>query len=298
MRKLRNIWKFSWKNDLSKNFRSLNESIVYPEVEKALNDWKKFSNNDNYVLIGGLAYSFYLKPRATQDIDLIFISFDDIPEMVNNFKRIRKHGFIHLETQVEVETLDAEFLGKDKDFFKTIFKNSIESDGIKIASPVSLIALKVGRYSPMDKSDIIELIKYCKDNSIELDFSEYKLSELEQKRIEELIDIRNESIQNMHMLECVSLKMNNKFKYLEKSEYEILIADDDYINEKHLYFGKNIGKKVKQFYDFSFIVKIPESKNFKDLEVLSSSTDFKSFVGYEKEYEYLKSWIRDNYDKI
>lgn len=41
MNNFRNISKFKWFND---GIRSLNESIIYPEVELALNDWKKYSD--------------------------------------------------------------------------------------------------------------------------------------------------------------------------------------------------------------------------------------------------------------
>jgi len=82
MKYLRNIYKMSWKND---GFRSLYESAIYPEVTQALEDWKSNYEKLNYVLVGGLALSFYLKPRPTQDI--VFLSYDDIPNRVEGFKK-------------------------------------------------------------------------------------------------------------------------------------------------------------------------------------------------------------------
>jgi hypothetical protein len=88
---MRNIWKMNWKND---GFRSLYESAIYPEVIIALEDWKQY-NNSNCVLVGGLALSYYIKPRQNQDIDIIFLTEKDIPTNVYGFKRNRLHSFEH-----------------------------------------------------------------------------------------------------------------------------------------------------------------------------------------------------------
>jgi hypothetical protein len=61
--------KRQYKND---GFRSLYESAVYPELSIALEDWKRNCNDG--ILIGGLAYSYYCKPRKTEDIDCLFLS--------------------------------------------------------------------------------------------------------------------------------------------------------------------------------------------------------------------------------
>ena len=88
--------KSKWKND---GFRSIYESVIPKEVLVALDDWKN-SNNKDCVLIGGLALSYYIRPRYTEDIDLIFLTEDDIPETVYKFRRNRKHSFEHIKTGV------------------------------------------------------------------------------------------------------------------------------------------------------------------------------------------------------
>jgi hypothetical protein len=154
--------KSKWKNN---GFRSLFESIIPNEVILALKDGK-----ENYIIIGGIiALSYYIKPRYTEDIDLAFLSYDDIPSNVFKFRRNREHSFEHIKTGVEIELLTPEHLNRSYSFFETIFKNSKKSDGIKIASPESLIALKLRRFNNTDQNDIVELHKYCLENSLEID---------------------------------------------------------------------------------------------------------------------------------
>ena len=52
------------------------------------------------------------------------------------------------------------------------FETSIIKDGIKIASPSGLVALKFGRFSRKDQADIEDLV-----NSEEIDLSIFNLSQ-------------------------------------------------------------------------------------------------------------------------
>lgn len=298
---MRNLYKFKWLND---GIRTLNESIVYPEVEQTLNDWKKYSNTkETSVLVGGVALSFYLKPRPTEDLDLIFLSVDDIPDDIYGFKRSREHSFRHIITHVEVKVLDPDFLNKDIELFKIVFNNSILSDDIRVASPKCLIVLKLNRYIERDIADIADLIKYCKYNDIDLNFDQYPLTEREFNNLQNSLNRSNERMsvnfsQNMHMMECVSLM---------KSDYKISKLDNDIgfdifvTNEKHetptFYFGRNVGNRTMKFDDFSYLIKIPENIN-EELEVLYSSTDYTSFTGRKNEYEVLKKWLSGNLEKL
>lgn len=294
MGNLRNIWKFSWKND---GFRSLLESIVYPEVEQALSDWKNHCDSE-YVLIGGLAYSFYGKPRQTQDIDLMFLSFDNIPDYVYGFKRNRNHSFQHNKTHVEVEVLDPEYLKMSNDLIKVIFDEAIESDGIKIASPKSLIVLKLDRYNTRDQSDIDDLLKYCIRLNIDLDFDKYKLNDgqlLKLKRSLDNLELNESKDVNSFVLEVNYLLENNTFQEIENNTgYKIYIINDKYSEPCFYYLNKV--NRVMRFGDFNFCIKIPSNIDEK-LEVIASSSDFKSFVGYDKEKELLIKWLK-NVDNI
>lgn len=155
-RKLRNIEKMNLKNDGS---RSIYESIQIPEVLEALKDWIN-NNGSNCVLIGGLALSFYVRPRTTMDVDVLFLTSSDIPDTVNKFKRHRKGAFQHNKTHVEVEVISPETINTDISLVEAVFETSILEKGIRIASPAGIVALKLGRFSRQDQADIEALKEY------------------------------------------------------------------------------------------------------------------------------------------
>lgn len=155
---IRNIGKMNHMND---GTRSLYESVMAPEVILALDDWKKYSEC-NCVLIGATAMSYYVKPRYTSDVDVLFSTKDDIPKEVYNFKKHRTSAFQHNKTHVEVEVITPELINVSPDFIKKIFDTAVidlDSD-IKIASPEGLVALKLGRFNFFDQGDIQNLKRY------------------------------------------------------------------------------------------------------------------------------------------
>jgi len=166
--------------------RSLFESILPIEIITALEDWKK--SKIDAVLVGGVALSFYVKPRMTQDIDFLFEKDSEIPETIPGFKKIRKHSFQHYNTHVEIKTLSPEFLSQSNITVTKVFETSIISNGIKIASPSGLIAMKLGRLTMQDKADIMELIK---NNSIDLTGFGLSQDKIE-KYLNLVIDAQNE----------------------------------------------------------------------------------------------------------
>ena len=155
---LRNIEKMNYVND---GTRSLTESIISPEVISALNDWIN-NQESNFVLIG-LSLSYYVKPRFTVDVDVLFLSSEEIPDKVDNFKRNRKSAYQHNKTHVEIELITPQLIDISLEFAKSIFDTSIMNDGIKIASPSGIIALKLGRFSLQDQSDMVDLTNYEKN---------------------------------------------------------------------------------------------------------------------------------------
>lgn len=76
-------------NRINDGTRTLFESVAIPEVAYALKDWNANSDSDG-VLIDGLALSYYARPRATTDIDILFLSLDKIPLYV---EKIQKNSF-------------------------------------------------------------------------------------------------------------------------------------------------------------------------------------------------------------
>lgn len=174
----RNIEKM---NSINDGTRSLLESVVSNEIVLALQDWTD-NNTIDCVLIGGLALSYYVKPRTTMDVDILFLSDNDISQNVFGFKRTREHAFQHNKTHVKVEVLSPEFLKISHELAQVVFDTSIMSDNIKIASISGIIALKLSRFSRQDQADIEALINYAKETNQSIDLSIFKLSEDIQNR--------------------------------------------------------------------------------------------------------------------
>lgn len=282
--------KRQYKND---GFRSLYESAVYPEVSMALEDWKR-NCNDKCVLIGWLAYSYYCKPRKTEDIDCLFLSENDLPNYAYGFKKIRGHSFEHIKTGVEVEVLSPEFLKLDFNY-ELIFKVANFSNGIKIANPVSLIALKLGRFSPLDQSDIIELSKYCNENQIKINLEDYSLSKIYLDRYNSLSDKINENFDNSFVLESNFYLSTKRYLKLDVDfKYDVYLFKESNI-EPTVYIGKNFDKKIKRYNDFQFGISLDLSKG---LEVTGSSTGYKSFNSFDKEGKEISKWIYENHDLL
>lgn len=156
-------------NDFS---RPLLESIVAPEVQSALKKWIK-NAKDSGVLIGGLALSFHGKPRQTMDVDVAYVTPNEIPGNVPGFKRIRQHSYMDLDTHVEIEVLDPQFMKVPPNLVKKVRDTAIISNGMKVASKSGVVAIKLGRAERennlQDQADIQHLIK-----TGNVDVSEFK----------------------------------------------------------------------------------------------------------------------------
>lgn len=139
--------------------RSLFESVMAPEVIRALQDWQ--ANGGRGVVIGGVALSYYAKPRYTQDVDVLLMTDSEIPDNVDGFRHNRQHAFEHKATGVEVEIVTPEHVAPKLtvETAKKVIETSIVSNGINIASASGIVALKLVRASAQDKADIIALIK-------------------------------------------------------------------------------------------------------------------------------------------
>jgi len=288
--------KSKWKND---GIRSIYESIIPKEVMVALDDWKS-SNTSNCVLIGGIALSYYIKPRYTEDIDLIFLTDEDIPTNVYKFRRNRKHSFEHIKTGVEIELITPEHINKDSSLFESVFETSINSDGIKVASPLGLIALKLFRSKTNDRDrvDIIELCRYCYENNIELDITNFELTEEEMSIFNEIknnIDFDSIS-ENKYLLEYNSNLRNGIYKKIEFDEYEIFLFEEKY-GEPRFHFGRKYNGDRK-YKDFQFSISLTKPFDGSKIKVLESSTGYKSFNGFESDEGFLKDWIKENITQL
>lgn len=161
--------------------RTLMESILVPEVGKAFQDWIDNAPNKG-VLIGGLALSYYIKPRTTTDGDFLFLTAEDIPDEVPGFKRIRKGSFQHNKTHVEIEVLSPQSINMSPELAAQIVKTAVQHGKVKIASKEGLIVTKLGRFSMRDRGDIDELMKLGP-----VDMSKFALSADQQKNLEQAL---------------------------------------------------------------------------------------------------------------
>jgi len=284
--------KSKWKNN---GFRSLFESIIPNEVILALKDWKENYNSKNYIIIGGIALSYYIKPRYTEDIDLAFLSYDDIPSNVFKFRRNRDHSFEHIKTGVEIELLTPKHLDRGYNFFETIFENSKESDGIKIASPESLIALKLRRFSNTDQNDITELYKYCVENNLEIDLEKYELSNIEYDNYNQLIsnidDVINENLYMLNNKLNIKSKLHKKYKLID---YEIYIINENF-GEPRFHVIRNINNRIKRFTDFQFSISLTKPFNESGkIRILDSSTEYSSLDNFPNLESDIKDWLSTN----
>ncbi len=139
--------------------RTLMESILYPEVVAALEQLRRNGWPPTGVLIGGIPLSFHVKPRATQDIDLLFLTPEAIPAAMEGFRRLRSNAFEHLQTGVEVEVVSPATINIGMGLARAVFETAVMTNGIRVASPSGLVALKLQRLHAIDEADIVQLIQ-------------------------------------------------------------------------------------------------------------------------------------------
>ena len=145
-------------NRVNDGTRTLLESMAIPEIEQALRDWLYSESSGSGVLIGGCATSYYGKPRATTDIDVLYVHIDDIPKTVPKFKRTRNGAFQHDRTHAEVEVISPQTIDIDPVLAQKVYDTSINVDSYRVASPSGIVALKLQRLKNNDIGDIVAMI--------------------------------------------------------------------------------------------------------------------------------------------
>jgi len=169
-------------NNVNDGTRTLFESILVPEVAKAFKDWNSNTKDLKCVLIGGVALSYYVKPRTTTDADVLFLSSEDIPSDVIGFKRHRKGAFQHVDTHVKIEVLTPQSINMTERLAKEIYDNAKVIGGVRVATPSGLIASKLGRFKLQDQADIEELWKLG-----DIDMSAYNISDEWKDKLDKLV---------------------------------------------------------------------------------------------------------------
>ena len=177
--KLRDLLKC---NTVNNGTRSLLESILVPEVAKAFKDWNHNTKDLKCVLIGGVALSYYVKPRTTTDAVVLFLSTEDIPVEVIGFKRHCKGAFQHNVTHVEIEVLTPQSINMSEQLAKEIYDNAKVIGGVRVATQSGLIASKLGRFKLQDQADIEELWKLG-----DVDMSVYTMSDEWKDKLDKLV---------------------------------------------------------------------------------------------------------------
>lgn len=177
MVKLRDIKKM---NSMNNGSRSIFESIAIPEVEQSLKQWKK-NISDIGILIGGCAVSYFTRPRSTTDVDILYLNITDIPKEIDGFRKNRPGAFEHKQTGVEIEVLTPKSINLSDELSKKIDETKMFIDGMYVASPSGLVALKLQRLKRYDEGDIAALIETGK-----VDLSGWPLSDEQLEKFNEI----------------------------------------------------------------------------------------------------------------
>lgn len=162
---------------------------VIPEVAHALLKWVRSTSENTGVLIGGIALSLYTKrPRATEDVDVMFLSEDQIPEEIDGFTRNRQHAFKEKKTHVEIEVLTAQQVAIPKEIVEKVFHTAVSTCGLKVASLEGMIALKLfGSLSAKRKhKDLGDVQRILEAQSAPVDMDDWPLPQALRKEFSEL----------------------------------------------------------------------------------------------------------------
>lgn len=163
---------------------------MVPEVQRALIAWinaKLATKQHAGVLIGGLAMSFYAKPRYTEDVDLLFLRQSDVPEAVPGFKRTRIGAFQENQTHVEIETVTPESINQSRAIVQKVIETAVEHDGLSVASLAGLVALKlVASDNPKRRMRDLGDVEIMLENNPRPDISDWPLTKDQAAKFEEI----------------------------------------------------------------------------------------------------------------
>jgi hypothetical protein len=147
---------------------------LVPEVQHALLAWikSKVGTEAPGVLIGGLAMSFYAKPRYTEDVDLLFLSKALVPTEVKGFKRYRPGAFQENKTQVDIELTTPASIELPIPVAKKVIHTAVNHDGILVASKEAMVVLKLFGANTLkrefkDLNDIVSILSSHPDLILE-----------------------------------------------------------------------------------------------------------------------------------
>jgi hypothetical protein len=168
---------------------SVRHLALVPEVQEALTVWSALSKNISWVLIGGLALSFYRKPRTTQDVDILLLNESHVPDHVDGFKKVRPHTFRENGTHVEVELVTPQLVGIPTNLASMVFEKSRKVDGIRVASLEGMVSLKLcGASDPKRKhGDLADIVAMLIQKGSPIDLSGWPVTASQKLLYEECL---------------------------------------------------------------------------------------------------------------
>jgi len=169
----------------------LSQAALVPEVAHALLQWANLRLNGSHapgVPIGGLALSFDTKPLETTDMDILFLSDEDIPTDTPGFKRVRKGALQESKTHVEIETCSASSINLPECVVRKVFDTAHEHGGLRVASREAMIVLKLWGADTLrreygDLNDVVSL----RTVSPAVDVTDWNLSVTQKAKLTECL---------------------------------------------------------------------------------------------------------------
>ncbi len=176
--------------------KTINEAALVPEVRGALTRWlTNQPKADRGVLIGGLALSFYARPRQTMDVDLLFA--EHLPTVNDKFKRHRDHAALDKKDHVELEFVTPALIKIPPAVAKRVIDTAWDVGGMQIASLDSMIVLKLygadnKRRQRQDEADIQSMLEHNKVNITDL-VNSWRLEPMHAERLRQIaLDVYGE----------------------------------------------------------------------------------------------------------
>ncbi len=152
---LRDMSKMRTVND---GMRTLSESIMVPAVGLSLRAWVEGQGGG--VLIGDATLGYHARPRHTEDIYVLFLREDAVPASVVGFERIGASVVRHRRTRIEVRVVTPELARTPFATAERVVATAAVSDGMPVASPSGLVALKLlGPPNMQARAGMVALIK-------------------------------------------------------------------------------------------------------------------------------------------
>ena len=170
----------------------IDQAVVSPQVAEALRTWVAATDHIG-VLIGDIALAFYVRPRFTDVVEMLYLEKDLVAASVTGFLRRSATELIQKRTATAVHTI---FPGESlhSPLVTKVLDSSMTIDGLKVASLHGMISLKLHvasidrRGGRQECQDIINMI--CWAAGFELNHLDgWSLNRNDLAKLRELYDV-------------------------------------------------------------------------------------------------------------